>query len=152
MPSCSKTHSEIKKMTKNEIPTPTCTTCKKSGSENYMNGDIFWLCGNCGTEMKYMPAGELLNSGGSKVKENDGWVMSFSVRSSELYSGRAMFVLGLLTMFLTILFLWLDRIAIDAAFWSFGSGFLLSIIGKWKSIMQKKKTQMVLDQYPYWKK
>ena len=99
-----------------------------------------------------MPAGELLKSGGSAIKENNGWIMSFSVRSSELYSGRAMFVLGIVILILTISFLWLGKIGSDAALWSSGSGILLSIIGKRKSIMQKKKTQMTLDQYPYWKK
>ena len=99
-----------------------------------------------------MPAGELLKSGGSAIKENNGWVISFSVRSSELYSGRAMFVLGILILILTISFLWLGKIGSDAALWSLGSGILLSIIGKRKSIMQKKKVEMALNQYPYWKK
>ena len=102
--------------------------------------------------MKYMPAGELLNSGGSAIKENNGWIMRFSVRSSELYSSRAMFVLGILILILTSSFLWLGKIGSDAAFWCFGSGIILSIIGKRKLNMQKKKTQMTLDQYPYWKK
>jgi hypothetical protein len=139
-------------MTKSDIPTPVCATCGESGSNSYTKGETFHLCQNCGTEMRYMPAGELLNSGGSKAKENNGWVMSFSVRSSELYSGRAMFVLGILILILTISFLWLGKIGTDAALWSSASGILLSILGKRKSIMQKKKTEMTLDQYPYWQK
>ena len=99
-----------------------------------------------------MPAGELLNSGGNMVKENNGWIMSFSVRSLELYSGKVMFVLGILILILTITFLLLGKIESDAAVWSFGSGVLLSIIGKRKSNLQKKKTEMILNQYPYWKK
>ena len=102
--------------------------------------------------MRYMPAGELLKSGGSAIKENNGWVISFSVRSSELYSGRAMFVLGILILIVTISFIWLGKIGSDAALWSAGSGILLAIIGKRKSIKQQKKTQMILDQYPYWDK
>ena len=78
--------------------------------------------------------------------------MSFSVHSSELYSGRAMFALGVLILILTISFLWLGKIGSDAALFCFGSGILLSIIGKRKSIKQQKKTQMILDQYPYWDK
>ena len=139
-------------MKKSDIPTPICTICGESGSKSYIKGETFHLCQNCGTEMKYMPAGELLNSGGNAIKENNGWVMRFSVRSSELYSSRAMFVLGILILILTISFLWLGKIGSDAALLCFGSGILLSIIGKRKSIMQKKKTQMTLDQYPYWKK
>ena len=139
-------------MTKSDIPTPTCATCGESGSESYINGESSYLCNKCGAEMRYMPAGELLNSGGSKVKENDGWVTSFSVISSELYSGQAMFVLGILILILTLSFLWFGKIGSDAALWSSGSGILLSIIGKRKSIMQKKKTQMTLARYPYWEK
>ena len=139
-------------MKKSDIPTPICTTCGESGRKSYIKGETFHLCQNCGTEMKYMPAGELLNSGGSAIKENNGWIMRFSVRSSELYSSRAMFVLGILILILTISFLWLGKIGSDATLLCFGSGILLSIIGKRKSIMQKKKTQMTLDQYPYWKK
>lgn len=139
-------------MTKSDIPTPICATCGESGDTWYTKGATSYLCRNCGTEMRYMPAGELLKSGGSAIKENNGWVMSFSVRSSELYSGRAMFVLGILILILTISFLWLGKIGSDAALWSLGSGILLSIIGKRKSIMQKKKVEMALNQYPYWKK
>ena len=102
--------------------------------------------------MKYMPAGERLNSGDSKAKENNGWVASFSVRSSELYSSQAMFVLGILILILTLVFLWIDKIGADAAIWTAGSGLLLSILGKKRSIRQKKKTQHILDQYPYWGK
>ena len=139
-------------MTKSDIPTPVCATCGESGSKSYAKGETSYLCPNCGTEMRYMPAGELLKSGSSTIKENNGWIMSFSVRSSELYSGRAMFVLGILILILTISFLWLGKIGSDAVLWSSGSGILLSIIGKRKLIIQKKKTQMTLDQYPYWKK
>ena len=139
-------------MTKSDIPIPTCSLCGESGSDTYTKGETFNRCTNCGTEMRYMPAGELLNSGGNMVKENNGWIMSFSVRSSELYSGRAMFVLGILILILTIVFLLLGKIESDAAVWSSGSGILLGIIGKRKSILQKKKTELILSQYPYWKK
>lgn len=139
-------------MTKSDIPTPICATCGESGSKSYSKGETSHLCQNCGTEMRYMPAGELLKSGGSTIKENNGWIMSFSVHSSELYSGRAMVVLGILILILTISFLWLGKIGSDAALWSSGSGILLTIIGKRKLIIQKKKTQMTLDRYPYWKK
>jgi hypothetical protein len=99
-----------------------------------------------------MPAGELLNSGGSKVKENNGWIASFSVRSSEIYSSQAMLVLGIFILLLTIFFLWSGKIAMDAALWSFGSGILLSILGRRRLIRHKKKTAMILSQYPYWQK
>lgn len=139
-------------MTKSDIPVPTCETCGVLDSKSYINGETFYLCKNCGSEMRYMPAGELLNSGGKKAKENNGWVTSFSVRSSELYSGQAMFVLGLLIVILTLAFLWFGKIETDAALWSAGSGIFLSIIGKRKTIRQQKKTGATLKQYPYWQK
>ena len=139
-------------MAKNDIPVPTCGTCGEPGNTNYIKGETSYLCKNCGAEMRYMPAGELLHSGGSKAKENDGWVVSYSVTSSELYSGRAMFVLGLVILILTIVFLLLGRLETDAALWSAGSGLFLAVIGKRKSIMQKRKTALTLAQYPYWNK
>ncbi len=102
--------------------------------------------------MKYMPAGELLHSGGSKGQENNGWAVSFSVRSSEAYSSKAMFVLGLVILLLSLSFLLLGKIGVDAALWSIGSGIGLVIIGKRRSVRQKKKLQMALEQYPYWRK
>ncbi len=102
--------------------------------------------------MKYMPAGELLHSGGNKGRENNGWAVSFSVRSSEAYSSQAMFVLGLVILLLSVSFLLLGKIGVDAALWSLGSGVGLIIIGKIRSIRQKKKLQQALGQYPYWKK
>lgn len=139
-------------MTKSDIPTPTCALCGTSGSESYTAGETAHLCQNCGTEMKYMPAGELLKSGGSALKKNNGWVMSFSVNSSELYSSQAMFLLGILILVLALSFLWMGKIGTDAALWSSGSGIILSIIGQKRLARQKKKTRMVIEQYPYWKK
>ncbi len=93
-----------------------------------------------------------MNSGGQKAIENNGWAMSFSVKSSELYSGRAMFVLGIAIVILTLSFLWLGKLESDAAIWSAGSGVFLGIVGKRKTIMQEKKTRTILAQYPYWNK
>jgi len=98
-----------------------------------------------------MPAGELLNSGSKKAIENNGWALRFSVKSSELYSGQAMFILGIAIVTLTLIFLWLGKLDSDAALWSAGSGIFLSLIGKRKSIIQKKKTRLILSRYPYWK-
>ena len=78
--------------------------------------------------------------------------MSFSVRSSELYSGQTMFTLGIVVLILSLSFLWTGKLDSDAALWSIGSGILLSILGKRKSLKQKKKNKMVLAQYPYWRK
>lgn len=140
-------------MSKRDIPTPTCATCGERVCAPEINGETGFLCVNCGTEMKFMPAGELLHSGGSKkAKEFNGWVTTFSVRSSELYSSRAMFFLGLLILLLSLAFLCLGKIGIDAALWSGGSGTLLSVIGKRREIRQKKKTQTTLSRYPYWQK
>ncbi len=139
-------------MAKSDIPIPACGTCGKPDSTGYKKGDTTYLCKNCGTELRYMPAGELLHSGGSKAKENNGWVVSFSVTSSELYSSRAMFVLGVVILILTLVFLWIGKIGADAAFWTAGSGLFLAVIGKRKSIMQKRKTALTLTQYPYWNK
>ena len=102
--------------------------------------------------MRYLPAGELLNSGGSAAKKNSGWITKFSVLSSELYSGRAMFGLGVLILVLALSFLYFGKTGPENALWGSGSGILLIIIGKRKSIMQKKKMQTVIDLYPYWKK
>ena len=91
-------------------------------------------------------------SGGSDVKKNNGWITKFSVHSSELYSGRAMFGIGALVLVLALSFLCFGKIGPEDALWSSGSGILLIILGKRKSIMQKKKTQTVISLYPYWKK
>ena len=136
-------------MTKSDIPVPICATCGESGEADFTSGETFHLCTNCGTEMKYMPAGELLHSGGN---ENNGWAVSFSVRSSEAYSSKAMFVLGLVILLLSLSFLLLGKIGMDAALWSIGSGIGLVIIGKSRSNRQKKKLQLALEKYPYWKK
>ena len=139
-------------MTKKNIPTPICSTCGESGGKNYTSGETSYLCPNCGTEMRYLPAGELLNSGGSAAKKNSGWITKFSVLSSELYSGRAMFGLGVLILVLALSFLYFGKTGPENALWGSGSGILLIIIGKRKSIMQKKKMQTIIDLYPYWKK
>ncbi len=137
-------------MPKSDIPVPVCTTCGISGEEQHKKGETFYLCENCGTELRYRPAGELLNSGSKKAIENNGWAMSFSVQSSEIYSGQAMFVLGIVVVLLTLLFLWTGRLETDAALWSAGSGIILAILGKRKSTKQQKKNRTTLAQYPYW--
>jgi len=139
-------------MTKKNIPTPICSTCGESGGKNYTSGETSYCCPNCGTEMRYLPAGELLTSGGSAVKKNRGWITKFSVLSSELYSGQAMFGLGVLILVLALSFLCFGKIGSENALWGSGSGILLVIIGKRKSIMQKKKMKTIIDLYPYWKK
>ncbi len=98
-----------------------------------------------------MPAGELLHSGSSKTKVNNGWVESFSVTSSELYSGQAMGVLGVVILVLSLCFLWFGKIGTDSALWSGGSGILLAIIGKRKTLTQNRKVEASLAQYPHWK-
>lgn len=102
--------------------------------------------------MRYLPAGGLLLSDGSDVKKNNGWITTFSMFSAELYSGRAMFGIGVLILVLALSFLCFNKIGSESAFWSSGSGILLVILGKRKSIMQKKKMQTVKNLYPYWKK
>ncbi len=139
-------------MTKRDIPVPICTICGESGNGQHVKGEPFYLCKNCGTEMRYRPAGELLNSGSKKAIENNGWAVSFSVRSSELYSAQAMVALGIALIVLAVFFVWSGKLENDAALWSIGSGVFLSIIGGRKSIKQKKKSQLILSQFPYWKK
>lgn len=139
-------------MTKKSIPTPICSTCGDSGDKNYTSGETFYRCPNCGTEMRYLPAGELLTSGGSDVKKNNGWITKFSVISSELYTSRAMFGIGLLILVLALSFLYLGKIGFEDTLWSAGSGILLIIIGKKRLMMQKKKMETVTGGYPYWKK
>ena len=138
-------------MAKIDIPAPICCTCGEGHSNNYKNGETFYLCWNCGTEMKYLPAGELLK-GGAAAKKNNGWVASFSVLSSELYSARAMFVLGIVILAMTVTFLFIGKIGLEDSIWSAASGFFLVVIGKRKSVLQKKKTKMIIGKYPYWKK
>ena len=139
-------------MTEKSIPTPICSICRESGDETYTSGETFYRCPNCGTEMRYLPAGELLTSGGSEVKKNNGWITRFSVVSSELYTSRAMFGIGLLILVLSLSFLCLGKIGFEDTFWSAGPGILLIIIGIKRSMMQKKKVQLVTGRYPYWKK
>ncbi len=134
-----------------DIPAPTCATCGEAGSKQEVNSETTFLCSNCGTEMRFMPAGELLHSGGSKKqKEFNGWVTTFSVHSSELYYSRVMFLVGILILVLSLAFLGLGKVGVDAVLWSGGSGILLSIVGRRKEIRQKKKTQTTLSNYPYW--
>lgn len=133
-----------------DVPVPICSTCGESCAIDYGAGETFHLCSNCGTEMKYMPAGELLYSGGSKGQENNGWAVSFSVRSSETYSAQATCVLGMVIIVLSLSFLWFGKIEGDAALWSFASGTGLVILGKRRLDKQKRKRQQALEQYPYW--
>jgi hypothetical protein len=102
--------------------------------------------------MRYLPAGELLNSGGSSAKKNSGWITKFSVLSSELYSGRAMFGLGILILVLALSFFSYGRIGPENTLWVAGSGIVLVIIGKRKFSIQKEKMQKIISRYPYWKK
>ena len=139
-------------MPKSDIPVPVCSTCGESCSKDYVKGETLHRCSNCGTEMKYMPAGELLNSGGRGVTENNGWIMSFSICSSELQSSRVMSILGILIVTIGLSFLWLGRIGMDAALWSIASGILITLIGLRRLTVYKKKTQETLDQYRYWNK
>jgi len=139
-------------MTKKSIPTPICSTCRKSGANNYTTGETSYLCPNCGTEMRYLPAGSLLTSGGKDVKDNNGWITTFSMFSTELYSGRAMIGIGILILILALSFLYFKETGVEGALWSGGSGVLLIILGKRKLIRQKNKMQTVKDKYPYWKK
>jgi len=102
--------------------------------------------------MRYLPAGELLNSGGSAAKKNSGWITKFSVLSSELYSSRAMCGLGVLILVLALSFFCFGKVGPENALWVSGSGIVLIIIGKRKSMIQKEKTQKIIGRYPYWKK
>ena len=142
----------IRKMTQKNIPTPVCSTCKVSGGENYTSGETSYLCRKCGTEMRYMPAGELFAPRSSDVKKNNGWITTFSMTSSELYSGRAMCGLGTLILILALSFLYFQEIGLEAALWSSGSGILLIILGTRKLKRLKKKMQTAMTRYPYWKK
>lgn len=139
-------------MTKKNIPTPICSTCGESGDKNYTIGETSYLCLNCGTEMRFMPAGELFAPRKSDVKKNNGWITTFSMFSLELYSGRTMIGLGLLILILALSFLFLKKIGSEGALWSSGSGVLLIILGTRKLTRQKKKMQAVMKLYPYWKK
>ncbi|MBC8208624.1 MAG: hypothetical protein H8E79_05605 [Desulfobulbaceae bacterium] len=137
-------------MKKNVIPIPICSTCKASGSDSYISGDNFCRCSNCGTEMRYLPAGELLITKGSDVKKNNGWITKFSVVSAELYTGRAMNGIGTLIMVLALSFYWFGRLELDGVVLSGGSGLLLAFIGQRRTGIQKRKVQMARDNYPYW--
>jgi len=139
-------------MTKKHIPTPVCSICREPGGTDYTSGETFYICPNCGTEMRYLPAGGLLLSGGSEVKKNNGWITTFSMFSSELYSGRAMFCIGVLVLVLVLSFLFFKKIGPESAIWCLGSSAFLIILGRRKSLRQQKKMQTARDRYPYWKK
>lgn len=139
-------------MVKENIPIPICGTCRESGEKNYTTGDTTYRCLNCGTEMRYLPAGELLTSKSSNVKKNNGWITTFSMTSSELYSGRVMVGIGVMILILSLSFLWLGKIDSEVLLWSGGSGMLLIILGRRKSTRQKKKVAEAMGRYPYWNK
>lgn len=139
-------------MTKKNIPTPRCSTCGEADGRDYTTGATSYLCPNCGTEMRYLPAGELLTSNGSDVKKNNGWITTFSVFSSELYSSRAMACIGGLIVVLVISFLFLGKIGMEGAILCFASGGVLIILGIRKLLRQKKKMKMAIGRYPHWKK
>ncbi len=139
-------------MTKKNIPTPRCSTCGEASGRDYISDETSYRCPNCGTEMRYLPAGELLTTSGSDVKKNNGWITTFSVLSSELYSSRAMACIGGLIVVLVISFLFLGKIGIEGAILCFGSGGLLIILGIRKLIRQKKKMKMAVGRYPHWNK
>ncbi len=137
-------------MTKRNIPAPACFTCGKTDAVNYGDGEIVYICPNCGTEMRYLPAGELLHASGSSVKKNNGWITRFSVRSSELHTARAMSGVGILTLTFALTFFIFEKINNDAAMLCSISGIILIIIGTRKIITQKNKTRRVLAEYPFW--
>ncbi len=139
-------------MTKKNIPTPICSTCGESGDQHSTSDQTSYLCPTCGTEMRFLPAGELLTSKGGDVKKNNGWITTFSVLSSERYSGRAMFGIGILVLVLASSFLYVGKIGSEGALWSSVSGLLLVILGKRKLNRQKRKVQAAMGRYPYWKK
>ncbi len=100
--------------------------------------------------MRFLPAGELLTSGGKTVKENSGWMTKFSVHSSEVYAGQTMSALGAVILLLSLTFLYLGRIDFAVVLWSGGSGLFLMVIGVRKLILQKQRMRRVREQYPYW--
>ena len=140
------------KMIDKNIPTPVCSHCGEPGGKNYTAGETFYLCPNCGTEMKYRPAGELLTSGGSYAKKNNGWITTFSMFSTEIDSGRAMFGLGTLILLLAGTFLFLEKIGSEGALFCIFSGVLLIILGLRKTIRQKRKMENAMKRYPFWSK
>ena len=138
-------------MSNKNIPIPVCSICKQVGSESYQTGDVFFSCSNCGTEMRFLPAGELLLSKGSSVKKNNGWITKFSVQSPELNNNRAMMGLGAVTLLLTFVFLWMGRIAYDDSWLTLIAGLVLLGIGMQRQRRQKNKRDAALARYPYWR-
>lgn len=131
---------------------PHCLTCGETSGQDYISGATSYLCPNCGTEMRYLPAGELLTSKGSDVKKNSGWITTFSVLSSELHSAWAMFGIGGVILIVSLSFVVVGKIESESALWSSVSGGILIVLGVRKLIMQKKKMQKALSLYPYWEK
>ncbi|MCG2746282.1 MAG: hypothetical protein L6365_01965 [Desulfobulbaceae bacterium] len=139
-------------MTKKSIPTPICSTCGVPGGTSFTCGETFYVCPNCGTEMKYLHSGGMLFAGGSEVKKNNGWITTFSMFSTELSTGQVMIGAGVLILVLTISFLFLQKIGSENALWCAGAGIVPIILGARKSMKQKKKMQVVREDYPYWGK
>lgn len=138
-------------MTPKSIPSPLCPTCGDKGTQPESDATVY-TCTNCGTEMRYLPAGELLKSFGADGKQNSGWQTRFSVHSTEFGSSWAMLGVGLLLFVLVLLFLGAGQLALENAFWAGGSGLVLTIVGSRKVMIQKKKVQAALDRYPFWQK
>jgi hypothetical protein len=137
-------------MTKRNVPAPACFTCGKTDAVNYGEGETVYVCPNCGTEMRYLPAGELLHASGTTVKRNNGWITRYSVRSSELHTARAMSGVGILILSFSISFFFFGKINYDAAMLCSVSGVVLIILGTRKVMTQKNKTRKVLAEYPFW--
>ena len=137
-------------MSKKNIPAPNCFTCGKTDAKDYLDDEIRYTCPNCGAEMRYLPAGELLQASGATVKKNNGWITQFSVRSSELYTARAMSGVGILILTFALSFFIFEKINNDATMLCSVSGIILIVIGTRKVIRQKNKTRKILAEYPYW--
>lgn len=135
---------------KNTRPEPICSTCKQQGGVDYQPGEDAFLCPNCGTEMRYLPAGELWNPGGKKKNKNTGWLTIFAPHNTDLSGHEMTVVVGAAIFILSCAFLIFGKIDIEAAAFTIVSGIILAAIGRKKTITLKKKISDTKKNFPFW--
>ncbi|NOQ46131.1 MAG: hypothetical protein GQ559_05600 [Desulfobulbaceae bacterium] len=135
---------------KNTRPEPICSTCKQQGGVDYQPGGDAFRCPNCGTEMRYLPAGELWNPGEKTKNKNSGWLTTFAQHNTDLSGHKMTVVVGTATFILSCVFLIFGKIDLEAAALTAGSGIILAAIGRKKTMKLKKKINDTKKNFPFW--
>lgn len=135
---------------KKTIPVPVCSTCGTVDETAYHRGDTSFVCPNCGTEMRYLPAGDIWNPGASDSRKNNGWVTTFSVKSGQMSSARWTYGVGVAFLAITVFFALTGKIGFDGAFPAGLSGAVLVFVGLRKQNSLYRRIRGCVKKYPYW--